>query len=46
VLGRAPGADDLAALRSEVREFSEPIAITRSVLTGLKIPPADFGPAT
>ncbi len=44
VLGRAPGADDLTALRTEMREFSEPIAITRSVLAGLKIPPADFGP--
>jgi len=44
VLGRAPSADDLTALRNEIREFSEPIAATRAVIAGLKIPPADFGP--
>jgi cytochrome c5 len=44
VLGRAPGADDLAALRKEIRDFSEPVAVTRSILSDWKIPAADFGP--
>src|SRR4051794_1869809 len=44
VLGRAATADDLAALRGEIREFTEPVAVTRSLLTEWKIPPADFGP--
>lgn len=44
VLGRAPSPEDITALRNEVREFTEPIAITRAILADLKIPPADFGP--
>jgi hypothetical protein len=44
VLGRAPGADDLLALRHEIREFTEPVAVTRSILNQWKIPAADFGP--
>jgi len=44
VLRRAPTADDLVALRSEVREFSEPVAVTRAILTEWKIPAAEFGP--
>lgn len=44
VLGRAASADDLVALRIEIREFTEPVAVTRSLLAQWKIPPADFGP--
>jgi mono/diheme cytochrome c family protein len=44
VLGTTPTAPDLAALRAEVREFSEPVSVTRSILANAKIPAADFGP--
>ena len=44
VLGRAATADELAALRDEIREFTGPVAVTRSLLTQWEIPPADFGP--
>ena len=44
VLGKAPSAEEVAALRAEVREFSEPVSVTRSILAGAKIPAADFGP--
>jgi hypothetical protein len=44
VLGKVPSADELAGLRNEVREFSEPVAVTRSILADAKIPAADFGP--
>ena len=44
VLNRAASPDNLAALRNEIREFTEPVAVTRSLLTEWKIPPADFGP--
>ena len=44
VLGRVASADDVAALRSEIRDFTEPVAVTRSILAQWKITPADFGP--
>jgi hypothetical protein len=44
VLGRAANTDDLAALRGEIREFTGPVALARSLLAEWKIPPADFGP--
>jgi hypothetical protein len=44
VLGRAASTEDVTALRGEIREFTEPVAVTRSLLTQWKIPPADFGP--
>lgn len=44
VLARDPGADDLAALRQEIREFIAPVVATRAMLTKLTIPAVDFGP--
>jgi mono/diheme cytochrome c family protein len=44
VLARSPGADDLTALRQEIREFTEPVQAMRAIVRGLKFPAADFGP--
>jgi cytochrome c5 len=44
VLARSPGADDVAALRQEIREFAEPVGVTRAILSELKIPAVEFGP--
>src|SRR6267378_3256062 len=44
VLRRVPEADEIAALRDEIREFTGPVAVTRSFLRESNIPPADFGP--
>lgn len=44
VLGKAPTAEELAALRAEVREFSEPVGVTRSILAKANLPAVDFGP--
>jgi mono/diheme cytochrome c family protein len=44
VLGRAPTADDVSAIRNEIREFSEPVVATRSILEAAKIPEPAFGP--
>jgi hypothetical protein len=44
LLGRAPDAGEIAALRDEIKEFTGPVAVTRSILLESKVPPADFGP--
>jgi mono/diheme cytochrome c family protein len=44
VLGRAPSADDVTAIRDEIREFSEPVVTTRSILEAWDIPQPSFGP--
>jgi RoxA-like, cytochrome c-like len=44
VLARSPTANDLGALRQEIREFTEPVGATRAILSELKIPAAAFGP--
>ena len=44
VLGRAPGTEEIAALRREIREFTEPVGVTRSILGAARIARTDFGP--
>ncbi len=44
MLGRPPSSEELAALRAEVGEFSQPVAVTRSILAASNVPGADFGP--
>ncbi len=44
VLGRVPGTGEIAELRHEIREFAEPVVVTRSILGAAKITRADFGP--
>jgi hypothetical protein len=44
VLGRVPGGAELVTLRDEIREFTAPVAVTRSILGDSKILSADFGP--
>jgi hypothetical protein len=44
VLGRAPNAQDIAALREEIGEFTGPVAATLAVIRASNVPAADFGP--
>lgn len=44
MLGRAPRADEIASWRTEIREFTGPVVMGRSLMHKWQVAPADFGP--
>jgi mono/diheme cytochrome c family protein len=44
MLGRAPSADEVAAWRAEIREFTGPVVTARTLMQDWHVAPADFGP--
>ena len=44
LLGHAPSADEIKSLRGEIKEFTGPVALGRSLTIQWQIKPADFGP--
>jgi mono/diheme cytochrome c family protein len=44
MLGRAPSAAEVAAWRAEIREFTGPVVMTRTLMQKWQVAQADFGP--
>jgi len=44
LLGRVPNAEEIVLLRQEIREFTGPVALARSLIREWQVAPADFGP--
>jgi cytochrome c5 len=44
LLGRTPTSEDIAGLRNEIRQFTQPVLVTRALIQEANVPEADFGP--